>query len=98
MTWFESVTMIDLVRLPGEATIPLLLKYDPAQDPVVRIGLTGNAPLVRLRNVADDVLKKEIEALQGVAAARVSGGLEEEIRVGPQTKVTFLKLTPLVGG
>jgi len=72
---------IDLVRLPSEATIPLLLKYDPAQDPVVRIGLSGSATLVQLRNVADDVLKKEIEALSGVAAARVSGGLEEEIRV-----------------
>ena len=72
---------IDLVRLPAEATIPLLLKYDPAQDPVVRIGLSGNATLIQLRNVADDVLKKEIEALAGVAAARVSGGLEEEIRV-----------------
>ncbi|MEN8006977.1 MAG: efflux RND transporter permease subunit [Candidatus Krumholzibacteriota bacterium] len=72
---------IDLVRLPAETTVPLLLKYDPAQDPVVRIGLAGSASLVQLRNVADDVLKKEIEALTGVAAARVSGGLEEEIRV-----------------
>ena len=72
---------IDLVRLPEEALVPMLLKYDPSQDPVVRIGLTGDAQLVALRNVADDVLKKEIEALQGVAAARVSGGLEEEIRV-----------------
>jgi HAE1 family hydrophobic/amphiphilic exporter-1 len=72
---------IDLVRLPAEATVPLLLKYDPAQDPVVRIGLSGDATLIQLRNVADDVLKKEIEALTGVAAARVSGGLEEEIRV-----------------
>jgi HAE1 family hydrophobic/amphiphilic exporter-1 len=72
---------IDLVRLPDEATIPVLLKYDPAQDPVLRIGLSGSASLVQLRNVADDVLKKEIEALRGVAAAMVSGGLEEEIRV-----------------
>ncbi|MBU8870112.1 MAG: efflux RND transporter permease subunit [Gemmatimonadales bacterium] len=72
---------IDLIRLPEEVRVPLLLKYDPSQDPVVRIGLSGDAPLVQLRNVADEVLKKEIEALEGVAAARVAGGLEEEIRV-----------------
>jgi hydrophobic/amphiphilic exporter-1 (mainly G- bacteria), HAE1 family len=84
---------IDLVRLPAESRIPLLLKYDPAQDPVVRIGLSGNAPLVSLRNIADDVLKKEIEALQGVAAARVSGGLEEEIRVEiDETRLSALGL------
>jgi HAE1 family hydrophobic/amphiphilic exporter-1 len=85
---------IDLVRLPQDAQIPLLLKYDPSQDPVVRIGLTGDAPMVALRNVADDVLKKEIEALQGVAAARVAGGLEEEIRVEvDETRLAALGLT-----
>ena len=72
---------IDMIRLPEDAQVPLLLKYDPSQDPVLRIGLTGDAPMVALRNVADDVLKKEVEALQGVAAARIAGGLEEEIRV-----------------
>ena len=72
---------IDLIRLPQEATIPILLRYDPTQDPVLRLGLSGEASLVQLRNVAEDVLKKEIEALQGVAAARVAGGLEEEIQV-----------------
>ncbi len=85
---------IDLVRLPGEASIPLLLKYDPSQDPVVRIGLTGDVPLVNLRNVADDVLKKEVEALDGVAAAQVSGGLEEEIRVEvDETKLSALGIS-----
>ncbi len=72
---------IDLVTLPEDAAPPALLKYDPALDPVLRIGLTGNAPLVHLRNTADDVLKKNLETVQGVAAARVSGGLEEEIAV-----------------
>jgi HAE1 family hydrophobic/amphiphilic exporter-1 len=72
---------IDLVRLPDEARPPVLLKYDPTLDPVLRVALFGDVPLVALRNVADDVLKKEIESLQGVAAAKVAGGLEEEIRV-----------------
>ncbi|MCP4293096.1 MAG: efflux RND transporter permease subunit [bacterium] len=84
---------IELVRLPAETRVPLLLKYDPAQDPVVRIGLQGNVPLVRLRNIADDVLKKELEALQGVAAAQVAGGLEEEIRVEiDETRLSALGL------
>ncbi|MDO9694183.1 MAG: efflux RND transporter permease subunit [Candidatus Latescibacteria bacterium] len=72
---------VDLIQLPAEALPPVLLKYDPAQDPVLRIGLWGDAPLARLRAIADEVLKREIESLQGVAAAKVSGGLEEEIRV-----------------
>ena len=72
---------LDLVRLPEEAALPVLLKYDPALDPVLRIGLWGEVPLGRIRTVAEDVLKTEIEAIQGVAAARVSGGLEEEIQV-----------------
>jgi len=82
---------IDLVRLPAETEVPLLLRYDPSQDPVVRLGLTGDVPLVHLRNVADNVLKKEVEALTGVAAARVAGGLEEEIRVEvDETKLSAL--------
>ena len=72
---------VDLVRLPEEAAVPLLLKYDPGQDPVLRIGLSGGSSLVKLRRLADDVLKQEIEGLPGVAAAQVDGGLEEEIRV-----------------
>ncbi len=72
---------IDLVELPEDALAPVILKYDPALDPVLRVGLTGDLPLVRLRNLAEEVVKKEIEGLRGVAAARVSGGLEEEVQV-----------------
>jgi hydrophobic/amphiphilic exporter-1 (mainly G- bacteria), HAE1 family len=84
---------IDLVSLPEEVNVPLLLKYDPALDPVVRLGLTGDVRLVQLRNVADNVLKKEIEGLSGVAAAQVAGGLEEEIRVEvDETRLSALGL------
>ncbi len=72
---------LDMVRLPDDASQPVLLKYDPALDPVIRIGLWGDVPLTRVRTVAEDILKTEIEAISGVAAARVSGGLEEEIQV-----------------
>ncbi len=72
---------IDMIQPPDDALPSVLLKYDPSLDPVLRIGLWGDMPQVRLRNIAEDVLKREIESLQGVAAAKVAGGLEEEIQV-----------------
>ncbi len=72
---------IDMIQPPEDALPSVLLKYDPALDPVLRIGLWGDLPQVRLRHLADEVFKREIESLQGVAAAKVAGGLEEEIQV-----------------
>ena len=72
---------IDLVDLPDDAESPVLLRYDPSLDPILRVGLFGDADLVTLRYLADRVLKKDLESLEGVASVRVRGGLEEEIHV-----------------
>ena len=72
---------LDRIRMPQGVNRPLILRYDPTQDPIMRVGLFGNADLYSLRQIAEDEVKQELEALKGVAAARVKGGLEEEIRV-----------------
>jgi len=72
---------IDLIQLPRETKPPVILRYDPSLDPVMRIGISGSDNLVRLRNLADYTVKKELESLDGVASAKVLGGLEEEIQV-----------------
>ena len=72
---------VDLVELPRECKQPVILRYDPALDPVVRLGIYGDENLVRLRYLADRNVKKELESLDGVASAKVLGGLEEEIQV-----------------
>lgn len=72
---------IDLIELPREARQPVILRYDPALDPVIRLGVYGDENLVRLRYIADRHVKKELESLEGVASAKVLGGLEEEIQV-----------------
>jgi HAE1 family hydrophobic/amphiphilic exporter-1 len=72
---------IDMVRLPREATKPVLLRFDPANDPVMRLYLTGGDDLYQLRYVAEEVLKKDLESTEGVAAIKVNGGFEEEIQV-----------------
>ncbi len=85
---------LDMVRLPVDAEKPVLLRFDPSLDPVLRIGLTGDDDLVRLRLVAEEEVKRALERVEGVAAAIVSGGLEEEIQVEiDEKKVTALGLT-----
>ncbi len=72
---------LDVVRLPIDADKPVLLRYDPSLDPVLRIGITGRSDLVRLRLLAEEEVKRALERVEGVAGALVSGGLVEEIQV-----------------
>ncbi|MEE9293196.1 MAG: efflux RND transporter permease subunit [Acidobacteriota bacterium] len=72
---------LDMLILPDDAERPLLLRYDPSLDPILRLGLYGEEDLVRLRVLAEDTVKRALERVEGVAGAVVSGGLEEEIQV-----------------
>ncbi len=72
---------LDVLQLPDEATRPVILRYDPSLDPVMRIGLTGEEELVRLRLIGEREVKRLLERVEGVAAALVAGGLEEEIQI-----------------
>ncbi len=118
---------LDLLQLPLDATRPLLLRFDPSSEPVMRLALlekaqdaaakadgeadeespavetatSSTAPsatgavaasvagaganaeerLKTLRRFAEDRLKPDLEAVEGSAAVKVSGGYEDEIQV-----------------
>ena len=72
---------VDLVVLPKDAVKPVILRFDPSTDPILRLYLTNGSNLYRLRYVAEEILKKDLESVDGVAAVKVNGGLEEEIQV-----------------
>ena len=99
---------IDALELPIEAKRPVLLHFDPSTEPILRYGLTGTPkdisqaagvdPKVQqlryLRTYADQDLTKTLEAVDGVGAVKVSGGLEDEIHVFvDQGKLAELHLT-----
>lgn len=85
---------LDLLTLPREIEKPVILRFDPANDPVVRMYLTGGKTLYQLRYVAEEVLKKDLESTDGVAAIKVNGGYEEEIEVRvDEGKLALLGLT-----
>lgn len=83
---------LDLLNLPPDAGRPTIARYDPASEPVIRYALTPERPLdarlesdrqelIALRLVAEEQVRRGLEGIQGVAAVRVTGGLEEEILV-----------------
>ncbi len=72
---------LDQVFLPEEVKRPLILRFDPSLDPILRVGLFGETDLTYLRYIAEEELKRALESVDGVAAVKVKGGLEEEIRV-----------------
>ncbi len=72
---------LDRLQLPQGVEKPVLLRFDPSLDPIMRIGLYGRESLIAVRLLAEEQIKPELESLEGVAAVRVNGGLEEEIHV-----------------
>jgi len=85
---------LDALVLPKEAVRPIVLRFDPSQDPIVRLGLSLKAPepvaavpvasesdLKRLRRVAEEQVQKMLEGVPGIAAVKISGGLEDEVQV-----------------
>jgi HAE1 family hydrophobic/amphiphilic exporter-1 len=80
---------IETLQLPLEAKPPVLLRFNPSTEPVMRLALTARNTaeadsvrrLTELRRYADEDLKKKLEPVDGVAAVKVGGGLEDEVQV-----------------
>ena len=82
---------LDILQLPLEASRPLLLRFDPSSEPIMRLGLlhkdgddaalASEEDLKALRRLAEDRIKADLEAQEGTAAVKVSGGLEDEIQI-----------------
>jgi HAE1 family hydrophobic/amphiphilic exporter-1 len=129
---------LELLQLPLEATRPLLLRFNPSTEPILRVALRAadgasaatpapadapatdapapadgarladqvitaprgsiDAPdridlLRSIRRHADDELQKRLEPIPGVAAVKISGGLEDEVQVEiDQQKLAQLRL------
>ena len=74
---------LDRLILPDDADDPIVLRYDPSLDPIMRIALSGSGSddLAAMRRLADRRIKADLETIKGVASAQVKGGLEDEIQI-----------------
>ncbi len=82
---------MEQVQLPLEVKAPSLLRFNPNNEPIIRISLSqtltnkdknqAQTSLADLRRYAELQLSRGLETVEGVAAAKASGGLEDEIQI-----------------
>ncbi len=77
----EVREQLDQVYFSDKVDRPLILRYDPNLDPILRLGLSGEVSLFELRRIGEEVVKRRLEKVPGVAAVKIRGGWEDEIRV-----------------
>ncbi|KGJ99600.1 efflux RND transporter permease subunit [Thalassotalea sp. ND16A] len=80
---------LDVIRLPLDVKKPLLLRFNPNLDPIVRFALKAKqgsasfaeSKLKSIREYADEELKRKLESVSGVASVKLGGGFEKEIQI-----------------
>ncbi len=85
ITSLEVREKLDLISLPLDVQKPLILKFNPSLDPIIRLGLQTKdnsvTGLTKLRTFAEYDIKRQLESLLGVASVKLGGGLEQEYQV-----------------
>lgn len=85
------------VKPEGVTKNPIILRYDPTLDPVMRVAITGRDlesisdpveraaaienDLTEIREAAEEQIKSDLEAEPGIAQVIVKGGREDEIQI-----------------
>ncbi|MCI0411607.1 efflux RND transporter permease subunit [bacterium] len=67
--------------LPDEAEPPVVSKADNESTPVVTIALSGKRSLRELTEIADKIVKVQLERSSGVGGVQIEGGLERSINI-----------------
>ena len=68
-------------NLPQDALPPVVSKFDSDQSPSISIALVSNRPIRELTEIADKVIKEQVERSPGVGEVRINGGLERAVNV-----------------
>src|SRR5690606_19324902 len=79
---------MESLQFPLEAEAPVLLRFNPSTQPIMRLVLSPKSSvdedeavrqLIELRRYADDDPKKKLEPVDGVAAVKLGGGLDDAV-------------------
>ncbi|MGL4875954.1 MAG: efflux RND transporter permease subunit [Clostridium sp.] len=77
----EKVDMIKGI-LPKDTMNPMIIKMDPSMMPVMNFGVSlKNEQSEKVSEFVEDVVKKEIQSIEGVASVNLSGAYNKTIKI-----------------
>jgi len=79
----ETRDKIELIRsdLPETAEAPIVTKLDTDATPVLRLVVSGPAPLREVTDIADREIRERLESVSGVGQVQLIGGSRREIQI-----------------
>src|SRR5262245_11310369 len=67
--------------LPPDVLPPTISKFDSDQSPSLSIALVSDRPIRELTEIADKVVKEQVERSPGVGAVGINGGMERAVNI-----------------
>lgn len=68
-------------QLPTEMDNPIIRRFDPADQAVIRLAVISELPPAELFDMVDELVKPQFETIDGVGQVDIIGGRKREIQV-----------------
>ena len=68
-------------NLPDGIEEPVIIRFDPADQPIVRYGLIADLSDAEIYDLAKEVIKPQLERISNVGAIKITGGVRREIQI-----------------
>jgi hydrophobic/amphiphilic exporter-1 (mainly G- bacteria), HAE1 family len=70
-----------IAQWPNNTKLPIVQKLDPDAAPILQLAVKAQEPVVKITEVADKVIKRRIETVEGVGDVKIVGGQKRQINV-----------------
>ncbi|MCA9513460.1 MAG: efflux RND transporter permease subunit, partial [Myxococcales bacterium] len=67
--------------LPADIEPPQVQKIDPDASPILLLSVSGERPVAELTRIAEDVVKRRLETIDGVGEVAIIGGQKRRINI-----------------
>lgn len=67
--------------LPQDIEEPIIARFDPSSKPIVTLAITGDKSIREMSTLANDLVKKRLEAVSGVGEVTINGEENREIQI-----------------